>query len=105
LHGAPPIDRDLDLDEHEADEDDLDEDDTTFEELQYDLGLAQDVIGKTAHAVWDRLGDVGQDLADYVDNLRWQLPRLTRLRRLHDDTEISLGKTLAEQAAAIPERT
>jgi putative long chain acyl-CoA synthase len=91
--------------EHEVDEDDLDDADTTFEELQYDLGLAQDVLGKTAHAVWDRIGDVGQDLSDYLDNLRWQVPRLTRLRRLHDDTVISLGKTLSEQAADIPDRT
>jgi putative long chain acyl-CoA synthase len=96
-------------DEQDVDEDvdDLEEDDfdDVLGEIQYDIGLAQDVIGKTAHAVWDRLGDVGQDVADYLDNLRWQVPRLTRLRRLGDDTLISMGRTLAEQAAAIPDRT
>jgi putative long chain acyl-CoA synthase len=97
-----------DHDDHEdEDVEDLEDDDfnDVLGELQYDLGLAQDVLGKTAHAIWDRLGDVGQDLTDYLDNLRWQVPRLTRLRRLSDDTRISLGQVLAEQAADIPDRT
>jgi putative long chain acyl-CoA synthase len=95
-------------DEHEdEDVDDVEDDDfnDVLGELQYDLGLAQEVVGKTAHAIWDRLGDVGQDLTDYLDNLRWQVPRLTKLRRLSDDTRISLGQVLSEQAAAIPDRT
>ncbi len=107
---ARPILHDDDGRDHDPDDDDdddaeSDDYDTAFGELQYDLGLAQDVVGKTAHAIWDRLGDASQDLSDYLDNLRWQVPRLARLRRLTDDTTISMGKTLAEQAADIPEKT
>src|SRR5262249_43958033 len=100
-------DEDDDDEIEDEDVDDIEDDDfnDVLGEIQYDIGLAQDVLGKTAHAVWDRLGDVGQDVSDYLDNLRWQVPRLTRLRRLRDDTAISLGRTLAEQAAAIPDRT
>ncbi len=74
-------------------------------ELQFDLELAQDVVGKAMRAVWERVGDVTTDLGDHLDNLRWQLPRLARLRRLSDDTVISIGKTLADQAEENPERT
>jgi putative long chain acyl-CoA synthase len=97
---APPPDDDV-LD------DALDDDDIegAFDELQFDVDLAQDVLGKAAHAVWDRVEDVGHDLGDYLDNLRWQLPRLGRLRRLTDDTRVSLGKTLADQATRIPDQT
>ncbi len=95
--------------EADADEDldDLDpeEVDSAFGELSFDVALAQDVVGKTARALWERLADWSDDLGGYVDNLRWQLPRLTRLRDLTDDTLISPGRTLADQAAAIPERT
>jgi len=87
----------------DVEDDDLD---TAFgDEVQYDLELAGDVVGKTARALWDRLGDASQDLSDYVDNLRWQVPRLHRLRNLRDDTVISLGKVLADQAREIPDRT
>jgi putative long chain acyl-CoA synthase len=89
-------------DEEGFDAEDLD---AAFEEWQFDLALAQDVAEKAARAVWERLGDVTTDLGDYLDNLRWQLPRLSRLRRLEDDTVISLGGALARQAAQIPDRT
>ncbi len=101
-------DPDDDLDEDDDDDDDdLDDDDVdgAFGELQFDLELAQDILGKAARAVMERVGDVTDDLGDYLDNLRWQLPRLTRLRRLADDSPISLGRSLAEQAAAIGDRT
>jgi putative long chain acyl-CoA synthase len=91
----------------DGDHDDLDDDDleTALGEVQYDLDLAGDVVGKTARALWDRVGDASDDLSTYVDNLRWQVPRLHRLRKLRDDTVISIGKTLADQARDIPERT
>lgn len=93
---------------HSADADDDPEDDDldgAMGEVQYDLDLAGDVVGKTARALWDRIGDASDDLSDYVDNLRWQVPRLHRLRNLRDDTVISIGKALADQAREIPDRT
>ena len=89
----------------ELDEELEDDADAAFDEFQFDLALAQDVVGKAARAVLDRVEDVTEDLTDYLDNLRWQLPRLARLRRLEDETPISLGRALAHQAAEIPERT
>ncbi|MEZ4404094.1 MAG: alpha/beta fold hydrolase [Kofleriaceae bacterium] len=88
-------------------DDDLEDDDLdgALGEVQYDLELAGDVVGKTARALWERVGDATTDLSDYLDNLRWQVPRLHRLRSLRDDTVLSLGQALAEQAKAIPERT
>lgn len=99
--GALPVDHDRDDDE-DLEDDDLD---GALGEVQYDLDLAGDVVGKTARALWDRVGDASNDLSDYVDNLRWQVPRLHRLRNLRDDTVVSLGKTLADQAREIPDRT
>src|SRR5262249_24777292 len=98
-HGQP-VDVDEDIDE--LDDGDFD---AGPGETQYHIGPAQDVVSKTARAIWDRPGDVGQDPSDSPDTLRWQVPPLPRLRRLGDDTAISLGRTLTEQAAEIPDRT
>lgn len=92
----------------DADHDDLaddDDDDTDVGEVGFDLELAQDVVGKTATALWERVGDAAGELGDYLDNLRWQLPRLRRLRNLRDDTRISIASVLAEQAATTPDGT
>jgi putative long chain acyl-CoA synthase len=97
LHDPGPDDEPDDLDDEDFD--------GAFGDLQLDVELAQDIVGKTARAVLERIGDVGADLGDYLDNLRWQVPRLARLRRLSDDTLISLGRTLAEQASSNPDRT
>jgi putative long chain acyl-CoA synthase len=80
------------------DEDEDDEDDDTF-------ALAQEIVTRAARTAVERLGELSEDLGSYLDNARYQLPRLHRLRNLEDDTLISLGQTLAEQAATIPERT
>jgi putative long chain acyl-CoA synthase len=79
--------------------------DSAFGELQFDLAMIQDIVGKTAHNVVERIGDWSSDLGNYLDNLRYQVPRLNRLRRLTDDTLISAGRTLAEQAETIGDRT
>ncbi|TMQ17404.1 MAG: alpha/beta fold hydrolase [Deltaproteobacteria bacterium] len=70
-----------------------------------DLELARELIGRTAKLVVGRLAELSEDLGDYLDSARWQLPRLARLRNLQDDSRISLGKTLADQARDIPDRT
>ena len=84
--------------ELEVDDDDIE---TAIGEIKFDVELVQDVIGNTARAVLDRVGDVSNDLGDYLDNLRWQVPRLRRLRNLRDDTSISLGRTLARWRSEI----
>jgi putative long chain acyl-CoA synthase len=91
--------------EDEEDEADDIDSEGALGEVSFDLDLAQDVVGKTAAAAWERLGDAADDLGTYLDNLRWQLPRLRRLRNLRDDTRISIGAVLAEKAAARPDGT
>ena len=81
-------------------DDDADED---HDEGAFDL--AKDLVEKTARVALDRLEALGEDLGHYLDNARWQVPRLNRLRHLQDDSRIGLGKTLADQAAAIGDRT
>jgi putative long chain acyl-CoA synthase len=80
------------------DHDDVDSDEGPLE-------LARDLVEKTAKAALDRIEELGEDLGQYFDNARWQLPRIQRLKRLHDDTLVSLGRTLADQAAKIGDRT
>jgi putative long chain acyl-CoA synthase len=80
------------------DDDDHDDDDSP-------LDLARELVDKTAKAAVDRLEELGEDLGNYLDNARWQLPRLTRLRTIQDDSLISLGRSLADQAAKIGDRT
>ncbi|MEO8553146.1 MAG: alpha/beta fold hydrolase, partial [Kofleriaceae bacterium] len=83
---------------HAEAEDDEDHDESTFE-------LAKGLVEKTAKAALDRLELFGEDLGHYLDNARWQVPRLNRLRHLQDDSLIGLGKTLADQAAKIGDST
>ena len=71
----------------------------------FDLELARELIGKTAKVVVERIAELSEDLGNYLDGARWQLPRLARLRSLQDDSRISLGKTLADQAREIGDRT
>ncbi len=85
----------------EPDEED-DEDDHLHEST---FDIAKEVVEKTAHAVFEQVANWADDLGDYVDNARWQLPRIARLRNLQDDSLVSLGKQLAEQAHTIGERT
>jgi putative long chain acyl-CoA synthase len=99
---GPATDPDELDDDAEIEDDDIE---SAIGEIQFDVELVQDVIGNTARAVLDRVTDVSNDLGDYLDNLRWQVPRLRKLRNLRDDTAISLGKTLADQAREIPDRT
>jgi putative long chain acyl-CoA synthase len=71
----------------------------------FDLELARELIEKTAKVVVERVAELSEDVGNYLDSARWQLPRLAKLRNLHDDSRISLGKTLADQAREIGDRT
>jgi len=73
--------------------------DATGVQALYDV--ATDVID----GLWHRLGDVSLEVAVLVDTMRWQLPRLARLKSLHDNARINLGRALEEQARAIPDET
>jgi putative long chain acyl-CoA synthase len=79
-----------------------DEDDA---EDESPLDLAKELVEKTAKAALDRAQELSEDLGTYLDNARWQLPRLQKLRSLDDDSQISLGKALADQAARIGDKT
>jgi putative long chain acyl-CoA synthase len=82
-----------------------DDEDDGGEHAGFDLALARELVEKTAKVAALRVSAYSQDLGNYLDNARWQLPRLARLRNLHDDSMISLGKSLAEKARAIGDRT
>ncbi|MEZ4361215.1 MAG: AMP-binding protein [Kofleriaceae bacterium] len=83
----------------------FDDDDEAPSGLDVDLELAQEVLSKVARTMVDRLGDATSELGAYLEHLRYQMPRVARLRRLRDETSISLGRTLAERAARAPEGT
>jgi putative long chain acyl-CoA synthase len=82
--------------EHDHDDDD---------DAESPLDLAKELVEKTAKAALDRVEELSEDLGTYLDNARWQLPRLQRLRNIDDDSRISLGKSLADQAARIGDKT
>lgn len=85
-----------------GDEEDGDEADEADEST---LDIAKDIVEKTAKAAVEQIAEWSEDLGNYVDNARWQLPRLNRLRHLQDDSLVSFGRSLAEQAEAIGDRT
>lgn len=87
-----------------------DVDDTAFDELDLDVEdfyeFATAIFDRRAiEDVWKRVGRFGEDVTEAFDSLRWQLPRLSKLRKIRSDTRISLGQALADQAERMPEAT
>ena len=76
-----------------------------FEDIEVGVELFYDLATDMVEGLWSRLGDASQSVGQTVDVLRWQLPRIAKLRRLNDSSRVSLGRALAEQAQAIPEAT
>lgn len=70
-----------------------------------DVDLFYDTVSHAAKAAWSQLGHWTEDLAGAADSLRYQLPRLSKLRRLEPHTRTSVGKLLAEQAERSPDET
>jgi putative long chain acyl-CoA synthase len=82
----------------------LEVEDAAFEE-PLDFELFYDTARRTLQSAWERVEHAFEDAGDSIDGLRYQLPRLTRLGRIDDDTRTSLGRALGKQAKKIPEQT
>ncbi len=78
-----------------------------FDEVELDLNLGEMFGTATgaAEQLLKRLRRVGDDLADTAEAWRYQLPRLSKLRRIRADTRISFASTLAHQAEEAPDQT
>ena len=74
-------------------------------ELNLDLGDLFGAVTGGAERLFKRLTAAGEDLADTADSWRYQLPRLSRLRRIRSGTRISFGRELARQAEELPDHT
>ncbi|MGB3050317.1 MAG: alpha/beta fold hydrolase [Polyangiales bacterium] len=77
----------------------------SFDEVDFDTELFYRTIVGTVGAWWKRIGRSATDLGQQLDNLRWQVPRLSVLQQMHPDTRVSLGLALSEQAHSNPEGT
>ncbi len=85
--------------------DDYDDEEVGGFELDVDVELFYDTLSDAASSVWNWLGNATTDIGDAVDSLRYQLPRLSKLRNLEADTSISFALALAQQAERIGEQT
>jgi putative long chain acyl-CoA synthase len=82
-----------------------DVDDEAFDELDLEL---DDVVGFATGSIGGLLDEArraGAQLTTGFDVMRYQVPRLTYLRRLKADTRVSLGRSLTRAAERTPERT
>ncbi len=80
-------------------------DDEEFDDVELDVDVFLDVAASALDAVKQRAGDVAREAGALFDNLRWQVPRLSRLRKIGPDTQISMAQALSEQAESIPDNT
>jgi putative long chain acyl-CoA synthase len=80
-------------------------DDESFDEVPIDVEAFYDVAATALDSMWTRLGEVGREVGRLIDALRWQVPRLQKLRQIDPNTRISMGQALADQAARIGENT
>jgi len=76
-----------------------------LEDVSLDVEVFYDIAASAAEALMRRATGVAKEAGHLIDNLRWQVPRLSRLRKIEPSTQISMAKVLSEQAAAIPENT
>ncbi|MBK9072829.1 MAG: AMP-binding protein [Myxococcales bacterium] len=65
----------------------------------------RDVLAQSLDALTGKAADAGAELGRHLENARWQVPRLSALATLRDDTAISLGRALADGAAAHGDQT
>ena len=87
-------------------EDDSDGDDwAALDDTMLDVDVFFDIAESAANAVTRRAGVVAKQAGRFIDNMRWQVPRLRRLRQIEPSTKISMARVLSEQAAAIPDHT
>lgn len=66
------------------------------------MGELYDSAADWLDYLWGRMGDATQEISNTLETMRWQIPRLARLRRIRDDSRVGPGRTLQEQAEAIP---
>ncbi len=74
-------------------------------EPELDVELFYDTAARAAKSLWKQVGEWSNDAAQALDGLRWQLPRLARLRLLQPQSRISMAQQLARQAARHPTET
>ncbi len=53
--------------------------------------------------VWERMADLGVEAGEMLDVLRWEMPRMKRVRRMEPDTCISLAGMLQQKAERLPQ--
>lgn len=80
-------------------------DDAPFEDVEFGVEFLYDLATDVIEDVWSRIGDVSEGIGETIDVVRWQLPRIAKLRRLSDDSRISISRVLSDQARAIPNAT
>ncbi len=76
-----------------------------FEDVEYNAQLLLDTARGTANVLKRSLSSATHRLTTLFDNVRYQLPRLARLERIEDDSLVSVGRELAEQAEKIGDQT
>jgi len=76
-----------------------------FDDVEYNARLLFDTARGTANLIKRTAAGVSRSVAAMFDNVRYQLPRLSRLDDVAPDTRISVGLELAEQAARIGDHT
>jgi putative long chain acyl-CoA synthase len=81
------------------------EDVLNLEDVEYNAQLLLDTARGTANVLKRSLSSASHRLTVLFDNVRYQLPRLARLERIRDESRISVGRELADQAAKIGEQT
>ena len=69
------------------------------------IEFAKQLVTKAASVAVDQINSLTENLGHYIDHVRWQLPRITRLTYMRDDTLVSVGQMLSTQARTIGERT
>lgn len=74
-------------------------------EREGNIGPLYELAAELVDGVWERLGEASVDMADLIDTIRWQIPRIAQILEITSETRISVSRLLREQADAIGDKT
>jgi putative long chain acyl-CoA synthase len=79
--------------------------DAPLEDIRIDFKVFYNTLMDVGSAIRSGARELGREMTDALDTFQFQLPRLTQMRKLEPESLTSIGRSLTEQAHALPNQS
>ncbi len=79
--------------------------DAPLEDIRVDFKVFYNALVDVGSAIRTGARELGREMTDAFDTLQFQMPRLSQLKKLEEDSLTSIGRSLSEQAHALPNQS